>query len=158
SRSWVGPAWVLAALAVAGVSVFLVYDHARDDSLSADEPVHILSGYFEVWGSNAIVNIEHPPLTKMLAGLALKTLPLPPAPAKVPLGNRFTDYGHAFLFEGPVHPDWIAQTARAPFLFLLALLLVAVFLAARARYGGGPALVATALLAFDPNLVAHAGV
>ena len=39
--------------------------------------MHILSGYFDVFARNAIVNIEHPPLMKILAGLALKTLPLP---------------------------------------------------------------------------------
>jgi len=74
------------------------------------------------------------------------------------MGTRFTDYGHAFLFEGPVSPDAIAAAARAPFLIVLALLLATVFLAARSRYGDGPALFAVALLAFDPNLVAHAGV
>ncbi len=148
----------LAAVGVGALSLFLVYDHTRNDSLSADEPVHILSGYFEVRAHNAIVNIEHPPLMKMLAGLALGVLPLPPPPATVPMGVTFTDYGHAFLFDGPVSPDAIAAAARAPFLIVLALLLATVFLWARRRWGGGPALFAVALLAFDPNLVAHAGV
>jgi 4-amino-4-deoxy-L-arabinose transferase-like glycosyltransferase len=148
----------LAAVAVVVFSVLLVHDHTRNDSLSADEPVHILSGYFEVWAHNAIVNIEHPPLMKMLAGLALGALPLPSPPPTVPMGVTFTDYGHAFLFEGPVSPDAIAAAARAPFLGVLALLLATVFLWARGRWGGGPALFAVALLAFDPNLVAHAGV
>ncbi len=95
---------------------------------------------------------------KMLAGLALAALPLSPPPERVPMGSRFTDYGHVFLFGGPVSPDAIAAAARAPFLVLLALLLGAVFFWARARYGPGAALFAVALLAFDPNLVAHAGV
>ncbi len=159
TRSSRGPlAIALAAVGAGAISLLLVYDHTRNDSLSADEPVHILSGYFEVWAHNAIVNIEHPPLMKMLAGLALKALPLPPPPASVPMGVTFTDYGHAFLFGGPVSPDAIAAAARAPFLVVLALLLATVFLWARRRWGGGPALFAMALLAFDPNLVAHAGV
>jgi hypothetical protein len=95
---------------------------------------------------------------KMLAGLALTALPLPPPPERVPMGNRFTEYGHDFLFRGPVSPDAIAAAARAPFLLLLALLLGTVFFWARARYGPGAALFAVTLLAFDPNLVAHAGV
>ena len=120
--------------------------------------MHILSGYLDVALQNGIVNIEHPPLMKMLAGLALTALPLPPPPERVPMGNAFTDYGHAFLFEGPVSPDTIAAVARAPFLVLLALLLGTVFFWARARYGSAAALLAVALLAFDPNVIAHAGI
>ena len=151
-------ATVLAAVALIFLSLRLVRDHSRDDSLSADEPVHILSGWFEVAGRNAIVNIEHPPVAKMLAGLALRTLHLPPPPADVPMGTNFYDFGHAFLFENRVGPDTIVSTARAPFLGVLALLLVLVFATAASRYGGAAALFAVALVALDPNFVAHAGV
>ncbi len=147
-----------AALALTAVALFAVHDHARRDTLSADEPIHILSGYLEVAGRTAIVNIEHPPLMKALAGLGLSVLRLPPPPEHVPLGQRFTPYGHAFLFESSIGPGRIAAAARAPFLLILAALLLTVFFAARARYGAGAALFAVALLAFDPNLLAHAGV
>ena len=150
-----------AAVAAAGLvllSLFLVRDHTREDSLSADEPVHILSGWFGVRGGTAIVNIEHPPLAKVLAGLALGTLPLPPPPSEVPMGTTFTDYGHTFLFENVVSADRIAAAARAPFLGVLAILLLLVFLAARERYGTVAGLFALALVALDPTFVAHAGV
>jgi len=157
SRAAAATAAAVAALVL--LSVFLVRDHTRDDSLSADEPVHILSGWLEVSGRNAIVNIEHPPVAKILAGLALHLLPgMPPAPANVPMGARFTEFGHAFLFQNAVSPDAIAAAARAPFLGVLALLLLIVFAAARARYGPAAALFALALVALDPNFVAHAGV
>ena len=149
---------LFAAAILAAVAIFLVQDHARGDALSADEPVHILSGYFEAVGRTAIVNIEHPPLAKVLAGIALARLPLPPLPDRVPLGNNFTDFGHAFLFENRVSPDAIAAAARAPFRWVLAALLALLFLWARPRYGAGPALFATALVALDPNFLAHAGV
>jgi hypothetical protein len=155
SRRALAPAGA-AVLALAAIG--LVWDHARFDALSADEPVHILSGYFEVSGRTAIVNIEHPPLAKILAGLSLATLDLPPAPAKVPLGSGFTDFGHAFLFENRVSPDAIAAAARRPFRWLLGALVVLVFVAGCGRYGPAPALCASALVAFDPNFVAHAGV
>lgn len=148
----------VAAAAAIGLSLFLVWDHTREDALSADEPVHILSGYLAVFASNAIVNIEHPPLMKVLAGAALAALPLPPPPGRAPLGEGFTRWGHDFLFGGAVSPDAIAAAARAPFLLLLATLLGLVYFAARSRYGDVPALCAVGLLAFDPNLVAHAGV
>jgi hypothetical protein len=157
--SRVRAATAAAVAALVFLSVYLVRDHTRDDSLSADEPVHILSGWLEVSGRNAIVNIEHPPVAKMLAGLALHSVPgMPPAPANVPMGARFTEYGHAFLFQNSVSPDAIAAAARAPFLGVLALLLLMVFAGAAVRYGPAAALFALALVALDPNFVAHAGV
>lgn len=147
-----------AAVLAAAVSVLLVRDHTRDDALSADEPVHILSGWLMAAGRNAIVNIEHPPLMKWLAGAAVSRLPLPAPPERVPMGASFTDFGHAFLFQNAVSADAIMAAARAPFLCVLAVLLLLVFFAARSRYGPVPALFAVGLLAFDPNLVAHAGI
>jgi 4-amino-4-deoxy-L-arabinose transferase-like glycosyltransferase len=149
------------AAAVAGLvllSAYLVRDHTRDDSLSPDEPVHILSGWLEVSRRSGVVNIEHPPVAKMLAGLALRALPLAPPPANVRTGRALTDFGHAFLFGNRVPPDRIASVARAPFLGVLALLLVLVFADAASRYGPAAALFAVALVALDPNFVAHAGV
>jgi 4-amino-4-deoxy-L-arabinose transferase-like glycosyltransferase len=149
--------WVAAA-ALAAAAVVIVRDHTRGDALSADEPVHILAGYFQVKAKTAIVNIEHPPLAKALAGLALLPLPLSPLPEAVPMGDRFTAFGHEFLFANRSSPDEIAAAARAPFLAVLAALVLLVFAAARRRWGTLPALFAAALLAFDPNMLAHAGV
>jgi len=154
-RRW---AAIAAALGLTALSLFAVRSHTRRDALSADEPVHILAGYLEVSGRTAIVNIEHPPLMKALAGLGLTRLDLPPPPSEIPMGERFTPFGHAFLFENRVGPDAIAAAARAPFLAVLAALLLLVFFAARSRYGGAAALFAVAICAFDPNVVAHAGV
>ncbi|HEY4230764.1 MAG TPA: phospholipid carrier-dependent glycosyltransferase, partial [Thermoanaerobaculia bacterium] len=147
-----------ACVLLVAVSVWAVRDHTRADSLSADEPIHILSGYFAVASRSAIVNIEHPPLLKALSGLALTTLPLRPPPPRVPMGNLFVDYGPDFFYANTMPADTIISTARAPFLAVLAALLVLVFAAARSRYGPAAALFAAALCAFDPNLVAHAGV
>lgn len=153
-----GLLFALAAVALAAASLWLVYDHTREDSLSADEPIHILSGYFAVASRSAIVNIEHPPLVKALSGLALTALPLRPPPAKVPMGNVFVAASPAFFFGNSVPADRIIAVARAPQLVLLAGLLALVFSAAWRRYGGAAALLAVGLLAFDPNLLAHAGV
>jgi 4-amino-4-deoxy-L-arabinose transferase-like glycosyltransferase len=153
-----GAAAVLGALLLCAAAVFVVHDHTREDALSADEPIHILSGYFAVAKRTAIVNIEHPPLMKALSGLALLSLPLAPPPSKVPLGNLFQNYGPDFFYRNRVPVDRILAVARAPFLAVLAILLLLVFFAAKSRYGPVPALFATGLLAFDPNLLAHAGV
>ena len=148
---------VVAALVLAAAAMFLIRDHTREDTMSMDEPIHILSGYFSVASRSAIVNIEHPPLMKVLSGLALQFLPLEPAPANVPM-DSFLKFGPAFFFANRVSTDTILAYARAPFLLVDAALVVLVFFAARSRYGSAPALLAAALLAFDPNLLAHAGI
>jgi 4-amino-4-deoxy-L-arabinose transferase-like glycosyltransferase len=147
-----------AALALTAASLFLVRDHTREDALSADEPIHILSGWFAVASRTAIVNIEHPPLMKALSGLALLALPLAPPPPRIPMGNLFVEYGPGFFYANRVPADRIVAAARAPFLLVLAILLLLVFGTANARWGPVPALFAVGLLAFDPNLIAHAGV
>jgi 4-amino-4-deoxy-L-arabinose transferase-like glycosyltransferase len=149
---------ILVALLLCAAAVFVVHDHTREDSLSADEPIHILSGYFAVAKRSAVVNIEHPPLMKVLSGLALSTLALAPPPQKIPMGNLFVVYGPDFFYRNRVPVDRILAVARAPFLAVLAALLLLVFFYGRSRYGPVPALFATSLLAFDPNLLAHAGV
>jgi 4-amino-4-deoxy-L-arabinose transferase-like glycosyltransferase len=153
-----GRASVGMAVLLACVGPFFVYDHTREDTLSADEPVHLLSGLLMAVRQNAIVNIEHPPLMKLLAGFSAARLPLSPLPQAVPMGTDFWSWGHAYLFGNKVPVDRIVAAARAPFLVLFGLLILAVFAAARVRWGDGPALFAAALCAFDPNLVAHAGV
>jgi hypothetical protein len=62
-----------AALLLTVLSLAAVRGHTRRDALSADEPIHILAGYLEVFRRTAIVNIEHPPLMKALAGLGLNS-------------------------------------------------------------------------------------
>ena len=149
---------VLLALLLGAAAAFVVHDHTREDALSADEPIHILSGYFAVAKRSAIVNIEHPPLMKTLSGLALSTLDLEPPPRKIPMGNLFVVYGPDFFYRNRVPVDRILAVARAPFLAVLAALLLVVFFYGQARYGPVPALFATGLLCCDPNLLAHAGV
>ena len=147
-----------AALLLTALALVLVHDHTREDALSADEPIHILSGYFAVASRSAIVNIEHPPLMKVLSGLALSTLPLASAAVAGPDGEPVHDFGPEFFFANTVAADRIIAAARAPFLGVFAALLLLVLFTARARYGWPAALFAVALCALDPNLVAHAGV
>ncbi|HEV8268974.1 MAG TPA: glycosyltransferase family 39 protein, partial [Thermoanaerobaculia bacterium] len=128
------------------------------DSATADEPVHIASAVEIVREGTGRWNVEHPPLAKALAGLALAGVPLDPAP------NPFSTPNHAplllrFLFENRSPGETILFRARLPFVLLFALLLVALRREAHARFASETAgLFALAFAALDPNLLAHAGV
>ena len=100
------------------------------------------------------LNPEHPPLLKLLA-----TAPLLTAPLRVPeLQNRyfkeeaFLD-GKELLYRNDADAILFRTRMAAAVLTLLAALLV--FAAAREMFGAGAGVVALALLAFEPNLLAH---
>jgi hypothetical protein len=103
------------------------------------------------------INPEHPPLLKLLAGLPIATQdvvePSWPCGSKVlPKYDNFLA-GTKFLAESGV--DRVLVPARAAAALMSLLLATLVFLAAREMFGRAEAVVALALLAFEPNLIAH---
>ena len=148
--------WVVALCALA---IFLTWDHTRGDSVTIDEPLHLFAGAEYLSHGVLFTNPEHPPLAKDLAAWSLlgtmdltppaivPGAPLPPLPELV-----------TFLRANRVPYTEILSRARMPFRWLLALLIVVVYLAARVASGTPAAMLASALIALDPNFIAHAGV
>ena len=144
---------VLCAAALA-----LVRDHARGDSATIDEPLHIFGGAEYVMLGTYFTNPEHPPLTKDLAGLALRTAsPTPPRIAIASPGPPPEPFMEFFHRNRVPYAEILAR-AREPFRWLLALLVIAVYLIARAAWGTGAAVLSAGLVALEPNLIAHAGI
>jgi tetratricopeptide (TPR) repeat protein len=126
----------------------------RRESQTWDEGDHIFAGYESWKRADFGLNPEHPPLLKLLA-----TAPLLPAPLKVPeLQDRyfkeeaFLD-GKEFLYRNDADAILFRTRMAAAALTLLTALLV--FVATREMFGTVAAFVALALLAFEPNLLAH---
>jgi dolichyl-phosphate-mannose-protein mannosyltransferase len=138
-------------LIVLGLQLFF---SVRRESQTWDEGNHIYTGYRSWTHGDFGLNPEHPPLVKLFA-----TAPLLGSELKSPaLEERFFKEdaflrGREFLYQND--PDKIlarTRTAAAVFTFLTALL---VFLGTREMFGSGAGFVALALIAFDPNLLAH---
>jgi len=145
-----------AILLIAG-SVSLALDTLRTSAATTDEPVHIAAGVESVREGTGRWNPEHPPLAKLLAGLALTGLDLRPPESPLdegPTGPRL----FRFLFENRTPGETILFRARLPFVGLLALLLLGVRALGRRLFGPAGGLLALAFAALNPNLVAHAGV
>src|SRR5258705_7600110 len=106
---------------------------------------------------NLGMNLDSPPLVKMLAAVPLLNLPL-----NMPvLQNRNFKHeaflgGKDFLFKNDA--DKMLFRARMAASLLRLLLAVLVFLAAKEMFGIGAAFIALILLVFDPNLLAHGAV
>jgi 4-amino-4-deoxy-L-arabinose transferase-like glycosyltransferase len=139
---------------------FQLWYHATRTSATIDEPVHILAGHRHWQCGDFGINPEHPPLLKLLATAPLnfRTLVEP----NWDCGSRLTSkpdsysFGNLFLVQNGV--DTVVIPARLAAAILSLLLAVLVFLAAWEMFGRWEALTALALLAFEPNLIAHGSI
>jgi 4-amino-4-deoxy-L-arabinose transferase-like glycosyltransferase len=148
------PAVIAAVTALLAVIVVQLALMANANSATFDEPDHIYSAYMQTKYGDFGLNPEHPPLIKYLGALPILnmrvTLP--------PMQDRFyrlqeADGGRAFLFDNDANAIlWRVRMATSIITLLLALL---VFLAAQEMFGVGAGLIALALIAFDPTLLAH---
>ena len=136
-------------------------------SITVDEGLHIASGY-TIWRSGDYRLVEeHPPLVKLLEALPLLPVPDLPDPrtlpawdeAAAPTAESLPLLHMAQQLIYPYRPiDRLVVAARIPSALLAALLGAVVFRWAADLGGGRAGLLALCLLAFDPNVVAHAAV
>ncbi len=130
---------------------------ARQNSITWDEDDHIYAGYMSWKHADFGLNPEHPPLVKLVAAIPLlgMTLKVPGLQQRNFKQEGFLG-GKEFLFKNDA--DTMLFRARMAAATLAVLLVLLVFLAAREMFGTGAGLIALALLAFDPNLLAHGAV
>lgn len=126
----------------------------RTESQTWDEANHIFAGYTSWKHTDFGLNPEHPPMLKLLATAPLLSLTL-----KAPeLQDRYFKEvafleGKDFLYQNDA--DMILFRTRMAAATLTLLLALLVFLATREMFGTGAALIGLALLAFEPNVLAH---
>ncbi|MEJ5310454.1 MAG: glycosyltransferase family 39 protein [Anaerolineae bacterium] len=127
-------------------------------SLTSDEPPHFVHGYTmlttgDTW---ALAEHRHPPLLNVWGAWPLLLQPERPEPRAVPAwGTDFVLYVRALWPQlGPV--ERLAFVTRYPQMLLGLLLLALVYRWARERAGCVGGLLAVAVMAFDPTMIAHA--
>ena len=126
----------------------------RQESQTFDEGVHLAAGY-RYWNTGDFsLNVEHPPLQKLLSAAPLFLL-RPPLPTDEKLLLDQSEYARAFLFGGGADGDRLLFYGRLPTVALSVFLMIAVAWATRRYFGAPAALGALWLCALDPNLIAH---
>jgi hypothetical protein len=137
----------------------LVY-HAVRTSATVDEPFHVVAGHRHWRCGDFGINPEHPPLAKLLATIPLnfRELTEPPWDCGSKLTPKFDgfSYGASFLVENGMDSVLIPTRLAVSLMSLLLALLV--FLAAWEMFGRWEALTALAIVAFEPNLIAHGSI
>jgi hypothetical protein len=132
----------------------------RDKSLTWDEPRYIAAGYAALTQNEFRLNPSHPPFLQELLALPLLPLELE-IPAKgvehwLARRNSAVGYGNAFVYGSGNDVHQIEFWARLPSLLMGAGLVLGIYLWGRGLLGETPALLASALAALSPNLLAYA--
>jgi hypothetical protein len=139
---------------------------ASRTSVTVDEGLHITSGYTILRTGDFRLVEEHPPLLKIL--MALPLLPVRDLPDSTSLPGWKSDIAvtdsvrlvratQSLIY--PYRPiDRLVFAARFPVVLLAVLLGAVTFRWAADLWGWQGGLLATVLLAFDPNVLAHASV
>jgi hypothetical protein len=141
---------VLAALVLAGAAGW-------NNSATNDEPYHILAAFSYVHDGHGDLNVEHPPLVKLLAGVAL--LPLHLRGTATPPVRRLgvlSEEVRRFLYFNTAPAETILRAGRLPQLVFLALLLAGVYAWGVWAIGPRAALLATVAVACQPLVLGHA--
>jgi hypothetical protein len=127
---------------------------------TADEPVHVAAGYDFLTRGRLVFDPEHPPLARAAfgAGLRLAAGDIQPPEEWTALQPvwRASAWGTELLWQRGEYVRHLSAARRANLIFL-AIAIVAVASWARMTAGPETALVAAALFAALPPLLAHAG-
>jgi hypothetical protein len=121
-----------------------------------DEGFELGSGYTYLKTGRLRFNLEQPPLAKLLAALPLLYLnPRLPVEDASWINKQDYEFGFAFMYHNRVPAGTMLMAARSVIILLTVALGLLVGSWTRRRFGEGPALLAVAMVAFDPNILAH---
>ena len=129
-------------------------------SITADEIVLIPAAYYNLITNDVQLVREHPPLSKLLAGVPLLFLqPEEAAPNQIDTslnrGNRDWFYTNHFWQDNRAQFEAISFWSRFPMIAITLALGLLTFVFARELFGSRAALFAVALFALEPTLLAH---
>src|SRR5687767_5179175 len=129
-------------------------------SITADEVVLIPAAYYHLVTDDLQLIREHPPLSKLLAGVPLLFIqPNELSPQQFDPAIKRTDrewsYATRFWHDNRDRFETISFWARMPLIALTLALGVLIFYFAQDLFGPRAALLAVALFALEPTILAH---
>lgn len=148
---------VLAVLTLLALHAFLAVHSLWIKSTTFDEVTHLPAGLAQAATGEVRLNPQHPPLVKLLAGLAASTAePRLPLEGAAYRERREWDFGRQVLYEEGNDAMALLRRGRLPVVGLSVVCALLVFLWSRRRDGDLAGLASLALYAFSPTVLAHA--
>jgi hypothetical protein len=152
-NSW--RAFLPVAILLVSVGVFRSAWATRLDGFTIDEPWHITAGVAYVRTGEYYLNPEHPPLVKIVAGLAVPRSAFRfAAPISLHDKKEERDFVQATMYVENDADSIQTRVRRAMFLFN-SLLLLCFAMAAFRVFGGTIALASLVFVLIDPTVAAH---
>jgi len=156
ARKYTAQLIVAGLLLVMAINLFSVM--ARK-SITIDETLIIPSGYYYLSLRTFYIEPDHPPLSKLMAGLPLVFLPLEtPRLADLnrePSADQTLGAANRFWTTNRQHFESVFFWARVPMVILTLLIGALVFMFARHLFNPRAAVLAVALFSFEPTMLAH---
>ncbi|MCL5407038.1 MAG: glycosyltransferase family 39 protein, partial [Patescibacteria group bacterium] len=146
-------------------SFLLLIFSGLSDSQTTDEAIHLFSGYTYLTQKDFRLDPEHPPLLKELAATPLlffQSLKISLGNFWIQAGNFYYDswqearvLGEEFFYSLGNSPAKLLFWGRLPFIFLTLILGYFGYFWAKKIYGEKPGILASFLILFFPNILAH---
>jgi len=147
--------WV-AVLLLAGMGWAQISSALRETQ-TIDESFQLVTGYAYVRNGVYTFGLEHPPLLKLLFGLAVRDLnpELPRAFPATPRDGGDPKLGTQFLYRNRVPADALLLRGRLVAIGVSLILGCAIAFVTARWFGRGAALLALSFYVLDPNILAH---
>ena len=127
------------------------------ETQTVDESFQLVTGYAYVRNGVYTFGLEHPPLLKLLFGLAVRDLnpELPRAFPATPRDGGDPKLGTQFLYHNRVPADELLLRGRLVAIGVSLILGCAIAFVTARWFGRGAALLALSFYVLDPNILAH---
>jgi hypothetical protein len=148
--------YLTAAALLLTVMFGLAVGSALDKSPTFDEGFYVGRGW-AFWHTRHLLPLGHPPLTNLLSGLGVLLEPGLPDPTTLDgwADDNAEDFSQDLLWKQGIDTDRVIFLARLPTVFLGLLLGALICRWGWELYGHWGALIALALYALSPNVLAH---
>ncbi len=145
-----------------GLLLFIMFvfqvTSAVQETQTVDEGVHLSAGYSYLLTGDFRMNMEHPPLAKVLSALPLALLGdslNSPFSADSWESHNQWQFAKDLLYDNTYHADFLFLLGRLPIMLLSLVLGIYVYRFARELWGTLPGLLSLTLYAFSPTVIAH---